>query len=176
MVKWKPLAFLLALLLFVPACSPVAPPAGSNISMTPIELQSALDAATKDGFQKGQATCAVPPKADVSYNYITLAELAIFLKENQCDKCGDPDTGCGGRAQCLIDAAHAKGWEAYAIVMNSKENWSHAIVGFPINANQIIPIEPLYDKEVKIAIGMNYIDNFPDEEGAFTIEAIFIFK
>jgi hypothetical protein len=154
---------LYALVVLCPACT------------TPTELQSAYD----NGYKA--AKLEEKPRADIELSLITYAELMSFLKKDQCDRCGSSvagetaDKACIDRADCLTASARNYDWDCYGVIMNFKES-SHSIVAFPTKDRGLVYIEPWFDKPVKVEVGYNYVENFPEMRGTSIIEKIGVFK
>ena len=137
--------------------------------------QKTPDKAVLDAFEKGYRQAQSEQKqCDVCLKRLTLAELQAFLTEDQCNRCGDEATGCIDRAECLTKSARDKGYDCYGVIINSDTN-SHALVAFPLTNGSLVFIEPLYDQQVQVKVGMNYRENFSGEYGTWIIRKIGIF-
>ena len=138
------------------SCTPMPQPVemANTICMPVSSFETIKQSAFATGYQKAINEQTVYP---VKLKQFTIENLQKFLKENSCDKCGDPDTGCVDRAACLLQATRDYGYDAYAVYLKSKGEFDHMIVAFPTSDNGIVFVEPLYDQFVTVKIGENYV-------------------
>lgn len=158
-VAWVALFLVMCVILATVGCiTPVEPLKAEKdaICMTSEMYQKTIDDAFNAGHE--EARLEIRPRAAVELNLITLEQLNVFLKDDQCDRCGssvpteDVSLACLDRADCLMAAARIAGWDAYGVVMNFEEGGSHAIVAFPLKDGKLAFVEPWQDVVVRTPV------------------------